>query len=140
MPWNFVWYCFLQIRGVHKTEKPKKPAETNQTVAKILVWFWCGLVSVSMSHPNIPTRLKLNRNILNINLYKLYQESSWYPSGKDTHIPTSQPGPTHNKSFFIYSLLITKTTLFWVCFITLLILFFNICLSLQQQLVSPFPL
>ena len=33
-------------RGVQKTEKLKKPVETDHTVSKILVQFWCGLVSV----------------------------------------------------------------------------------------------
>ena len=51
------------------------------------------------------------------------------------------PGSIHSKSlFFFLSLLITKTTSFWVCFITLLTLIFSICLSLQQQPFFPFPL
>ena len=44
-------------------------------------------------------------------MYKLCQESSWYPLHS-----------THSRNFFVFSLLITKTTSFWVCFITLLTL------------------
>ena len=65
------------------------------------------MVSVSVSHTNIPTQSKPNWNILNINLYKLYQKSSWYLSGKDTHILTSKPkfDPWWKLLFFSLSLL-----------------------------------
>ena len=65
------------------------------------------MVSVSVSHTNIPTQSKPIWNILNINLYKLYQKSSWYLSGKDTHILTSKPkfDPWWKLLFFSLSLL-----------------------------------
>ena len=66
-------------------------------------------------------------------MYKLYQNVQGILTARTLLFPPFSPGSTHGKGFFIFSLFITKTMSFWVCFLTLLTLFLSICLSLQQE-------
>ena len=101
----------LSIRGVQKTEELKKPLQTNQTNAKISVWFWFSFyknlvsVSVSVSHTNTPTRPKPNQNILNINLYKkIKKDPSILVARTRVFTFLTQVRPIVNAILFILSL------------------------------------
>ena len=66
----------LVARGVQKTEKPKKLAETSPTVSKISVSFWCGLVSVLGSKNKSLNQTKTDWYVLNIIMYKYFKMST----------------------------------------------------------------
>ena len=72
-------------------------------------------------------------------MYKLFQQSPWYPSGKDTRLSPISPGA------FLFTLsLLPKLRCFGVCFIILLILFSafvsHFKSSTAADLFSHFPL